>query len=43
MARHDDALVVAVDEALLSLDDLCRAGAVDPDWVAERVQALGPA
>ena len=39
MARHDDALVVAVDEALLSLDDLCRAGAVDPDWVAERVQA----
>ena len=39
MARHDEPLVAAVDEALLSLDELCRAGAVRPDWVAERVQA----
>ena len=39
MAMNDDALVALVDEALLTLDDLCRAGAVAPDWVAERVQA----
>jgi len=39
MARNDDVLVAMVDEALLTLDDLCRAGAVAPQWVAERVQA----
>ena len=32
-------MVALVDEALLTLDDLCRAGAVAPDWVTERVQA----
>ncbi|MDO8419054.1 MAG: chaperone modulator CbpM [Rubrivivax sp.] len=36
---NEDVLVALVDEALLSLDDLCRAGAVGPDWVAERVRA----
>ena len=39
MARNDDMRVVLVDEALLTLEDLCRAGAVAPQWVADRVQA----
>ena len=39
MAMNDEALVAAVDEAWLTLDDLCRAGAVGPEWVTERVQA----
>jgi len=39
MAMNDDAMVALVDEALLTLDDLCRAGAVGPEWVSERVQA----
>ena len=33
MAKERDMLVALVDEALLTLDDLCRAGAVAPDWV----------
>jgi len=28
-----------IDEALLTLDELCRVGAVDPAWVRERVEA----
>jgi chaperone modulatory protein CbpM len=39
MANDDDALTAWVDEALLTLDELCRATEVGPDWVAERVQA----
>ena len=39
MAMNDDALVALVDEAMLTLDDLCRVGAVSPEWVAERVQS----
>jgi chaperone modulatory protein CbpM len=39
MAINDDALTAWVDEAFLTLDELCRATEVGPDWVAERVQA----
>ena len=39
MAMNNETLVALVDEALLTLEDLCRAGAVAPDWVTERVQA----
>lgn len=39
MAMNDEVLVAMVDEALLTLDDLCRVGAVTPEWVAERVQS----
>lgn len=39
MPMNEDTLAVLVDEALLTLDDLCRATEVGPDWVAERVQA----
>ena len=30
MAMNDETLVALVDEALLTLEDLCRAGAVAP-------------
>lgn len=39
MGMNDEVLVAMVDEALLTLDDLCRVGAVTPEWVAERVQS----
>ena len=39
MAMNDDTLVTLVDEVGLSLDDVCRAAAVGPDWIAERVQS----
>jgi chaperone modulatory protein CbpM len=39
MAINDDALTAWVDEALLTLDELCRATDVGPDWVSERVRA----
>ena len=39
MTMNDDTLAALVDEAWLTMDDLCRAGAVGPEWVAERVQA----
>lgn len=39
-----DAWSNLIDEALLTLDELCRVGAVSPDWVRDRVDAglLGP-
>ena len=39
MAMKQDMLAVLADEALLTLDDLCRATEVGPEWVTERVQA----
>ena len=39
MAMNDNARVARVDEAMLTLDDLCRVGTVSPQWVAERVQS----
>ena len=39
MAMNQDMLAVLADEALLTLDELCRAAEVGPDWVTERVQA----
>jgi len=39
MPRNDEALVALLDEAGLTLEDLCRAGAVAPEWVSERVEA----
>lgn len=39
MPMNEDMLVVLVDETLLTLDELCRATEVGPDWVVERVQA----
>jgi len=39
MAMKQDMLAVLADEALLTLDELCRATEVGPDWVTERVQA----
>lgn len=48
MTRTDDLLQTVLDDAWLSLDELCRIGDVTPDWVAERVAegllgAAGPA
>lgn len=37
MSRDDWASLI--DETLLTLDELCRVGAVSPDWVRERVDA----
>ena len=38
--RSTDALIEAVfDDAGLSLDELCRASAVSPQWVRERLAA----
>ncbi|HSQ71104.1 MAG TPA: chaperone modulator CbpM [Rubrivivax sp.] len=39
MAMNDTTLAALADEAGLTLDELCRVAAVEPDWVAERVQA----
>jgi chaperone modulatory protein CbpM len=39
MPTNDEALVALLDEAGLTLEDLCRAGAVAPEWVSERVEA----
>ena len=39
MPMNEDMLAVLVDDALLTLDELCRATEVGPDWVVERVQA----
>jgi len=37
MSRHE--LSNLIDDAFLSLDELCHVGAVDPDWVRDRVEA----
>jgi chaperone modulatory protein CbpM len=37
MSRNE--LSSLIDEAFLTLDELCRVGAVDPDWVRDRVEA----
>lgn len=37
MSRSD--LSSLIDDAFLTLDELCNVGAVDPDWVRERVDA----
>jgi chaperone modulatory protein CbpM len=39
MNKTDTGLPGALDDALLSLDELCRAGNVAPQWVVERVQS----
>lgn len=39
MPTNDEVLVALLDEAGLTLEDLCRAGAVAPEWVRERVEA----
>jgi chaperone modulatory protein CbpM len=39
MATNEETLVTLVDEVGLSMDELCRAAAVGPDWIAERLQA----
>ncbi len=39
MATNEDARVALADVAMLTLDELCRVGAVSPQWVAERVQS----
>jgi chaperone modulatory protein CbpM len=39
MAMKQDRLAMLADEALLTLDELCRATEVAPDWVTQRVQA----
>ena len=39
MTDHDTRGLQTLDEALLSLDDLCRVGGVAPQWVVERVQS----
>jgi len=37
MTRTETLVQAMLDEALLSLDELCRAAAVEPEWVAQRV------
>jgi chaperone modulatory protein CbpM len=39
MTDTDTRLPQSLDDALLSLDDLCRVGGVAPQWVVERVQS----
>ena len=39
MAMKQDRMAVQADEVLLTLDELCRATEVGPDWVSARVQA----
>ncbi len=39
MTTPDAWIQAALDDAWLTLDELCRAGHVSPNWVAERVQA----
>jgi len=36
---NDPVMPVLPDDAILSIDDLCRAAAVAPQWVVERVEA----
>lgn len=38
MTRNAMPLEAVLDDALMSLDELCRVGAVSPQWVTERVQ-----
>lgn len=44
MSRRTDPIDAMLEEALLTLDDLCRVGAVTPQWVHERIVAglIGP-
>lgn len=39
MAQHDVLTGVVLDEVALTLEDLARACAVEPQWIAERVEA----
>jgi chaperone modulatory protein CbpM len=39
MTDRDTELSQVLDEAGLSLEDLCRVGGVAPQWVVERVQS----
>jgi chaperone modulatory protein CbpM len=39
MTARETLVEAMLDEALLSLDELCRAGAVSPQWVEERIVA----
>ena len=38
MTRDAMLLDAVLDDALLTLDELCRVSAVSPQWVIERVQ-----
>ncbi|HEV8644950.1 MAG TPA: chaperone modulator CbpM [Burkholderiales bacterium] len=39
MAQDDDLTGVVLDEVALTLEDLARACAVEPQWIVERVEA----
>jgi chaperone modulatory protein CbpM len=39
MTTEDAVIAALLDDASLTLDDLCRVGRVSPQWVAERVEA----
>lgn len=39
MAQHDVLTGVLLDEVALTVEDLARACAVEPQWIAERVEA----
>jgi chaperone modulatory protein CbpM len=39
MVQHDVLTGVVLDEVALTLEDLARACAVEPQWIAERVEA----
>jgi chaperone modulatory protein CbpM len=39
MTTEDAAIAALLEDAALTLEDLCRAGRVTPQWVAERVEA----
>jgi len=37
--RSDPLIQAALDEALLDMEELCRAAAVSPEWLLQRVDA----
>lgn len=37
MSRNEQLIQAVLEDALLSLDELCRAAAVSPQWVRERI------
>ena len=39
MSQHDIVSGIVLDEAALTLDELARACAVEPQWVIERIEA----
>jgi chaperone modulatory protein CbpM len=38
MTRTDRLIEAALEDALLTLDDLCRVGTVSPQWVRQRIE-----